>query len=112
MLVKKRLNFSSDKNIPSQITLLLKEIGYVEEKYDNLTNRKSRFWVRNIGRLEYILHDIKELWLAQIKQLHPDRNPEHALACQRLNQIYQKIKKMFDEKINPRLRIPKSNRKI
>ena len=96
-LVKKTGVFFRDSAIPSQITGLLKAIGYDGARPRK--NQPSSFWLREGHRLDEILYDVHVLYRQRAKQMHSDITGGSDNDVTHLNLVYQRIKKIINSKL-------------
>lgn len=92
-----------NNRLPRHVGALLAELGAPKEyhPYRGGSKRRGCFWRRYAHCLEEIHIDFKKIYLRRIKNLHPDRDPQQAKNCARLNELWQRITLLFERRIDP-----------
>lgn len=107
LTIKRTLKFVPARN--KGVISLLKILGVPKETIGQYRvggiKLGGSFWQRNEGRLEYLLHDIKEYYLKTIKEFHPDKSGGNLENSKIINSAWREIKKRFNNRLNPKLYI-------
>lgn len=89
--------------LPRQIVGLLEELGLDHRQGHNGRRKpnggcRDGFWLRNEGRLHFILADAKAAHRRAIKAAHPDRAGGNTRQAAHLNRVWTRIQTLFRRK--------------